>query len=160
MLFYRAQEARMINGFDCVMLGLVTFHYGMAKRVLIGEYIARYWFFVLFVCAVLWGPGSFGRLDEHPPTSLDVRMKYNFLEFVFVVMFFTTLDRAVDEKIFTKDRLDFLGNWAMLLFLLHKAVHLLFDSPYNWLVLIGLAYPCWLLHPATKRGHRDPPESA
>eukprot|EP00927_Polykrikos_kofoidii_P073497 TRINITY_DN69529_c0_g1_i1.p1 TRINITY_DN69529_c0_g1~~TRINITY_DN69529_c0_g1_i1.p1 ORF type:complete len:449 (+),score=57.87 TRINITY_DN69529_c0_g1_i1:141-1487(+) len=151
MLVFRAQEARLINGFDCVMLGMVAFYYGVAKRVLIGEYIVRYWFVVLFVCSVLWGPGSFGRLDEHPPTNLVVRMEYNFLEFIFVVAFFTALDRVVDEQIFTKDKLDFLGNWAMLLFLLHKAVHLLFGSPYNWLVLAGLAFPCWLLHPAPKR---------
>eukprot|EP00927_Polykrikos_kofoidii_P071105 TRINITY_DN67431_c0_g1_i1.p1 TRINITY_DN67431_c0_g1~~TRINITY_DN67431_c0_g1_i1.p1 ORF type:complete len:477 (-),score=58.80 TRINITY_DN67431_c0_g1_i1:124-1554(-) len=150
MTLYRAQEARMINGFDCVMLGLVTMHFGMAKRVIIGKYMVRYWFVVLFICTTLWAPGSFGRLDEHPPTDAMVRIKYNFLEFIFVVIFFTALDRIFDENIFLADKLDFLGNWAMLLFLVHKGVHMLFVSPYNWFVLAGLAFPCWLLHPAPK----------
>eukprot|EP00927_Polykrikos_kofoidii_P025597 TRINITY_DN2296_c0_g2_i1.p1 TRINITY_DN2296_c0_g2~~TRINITY_DN2296_c0_g2_i1.p1 ORF type:complete len:534 (-),score=68.59 TRINITY_DN2296_c0_g2_i1:29-1447(-) len=155
MILYRAQEARMINGFDCVMLGLVTFNFGMAKRWVIGKYIIRYWFVVLFICAILWRPGSYGRLDEHPPTNLIVRMEYNLLEFIFVVIFFTALERGIDEKIFSQDKLDFLGNWAMLLFLVHKAVHMLFDSPYNWFVLLGLTFPCWMLHPAPKKDVRE-----
>jgi hypothetical protein len=83
------------------------------------------------------------------------RMEYNLLEFIFVVIFFTALERGIDEKIFSQDKLDFLGNWAMLLFLVHKAVHMLFDSPYNWFVLLGLTFPCWMLHPAPKKDVRE-----
>lgn len=144
MLCYRAQEARLLNSFDCTMLGLVCFYYGLSQRQRIGTYICRYWFVFLFVCALLWPTGTNGRFDEHPPTDLLTRARDNALEMLFIILFLTAVERIADEKIFRVDHLDFLNIWALTLFMVHKAVHMLAPQPLNWFVLFALAIPFYL----------------
>eukprot|EP00929_Paragymnodinium_shiwhaense_P025550 TRINITY_DN15428_c0_g1_i3.p1 TRINITY_DN15428_c0_g1~~TRINITY_DN15428_c0_g1_i3.p1 ORF type:complete len:288 (+),score=29.05 TRINITY_DN15428_c0_g1_i3:166-1029(+) len=141
MLFYRGQEARFWNGFDCTAIGLVCFYYGLSHRRLIGEYIVRYWFVFLFLCSLFWAPGSRGRFDESPPTDLFTRTRDYSLEFAFILLFLTALERIVDDKICREDRMDVLNNWALALFVVHKAIHMLLPSPWNWLVIFSLALP-------------------
>jgi len=151
MVLYRAAEARMINGFDCAMLGLVCYYYGLYKRRVIGAYLVRYWFVLLFLCACLWPPGKVGRFDEFPPEDLLTRARDNFLELIFVVLFLTAAERMIDPEIFTTDRLEYLGNWAFAVFLVHKAVHLLVPAPMNWVVLLSLAAPFCLAQYASDK---------
>jgi len=159
MVLYRAQEARMINGFDTAMLGLVCFYYGLHKRQVVGHYMCRYWFFALFFCATLWQPGKQGRLDEEPPTDLVTRMTYNLLELICLLLFLCCMERMFDPKIFTEDRMEWLGNWTLLLFLVHKAVHLLVPAPFNWVTLLILAVPSYYFTPHKKQ-KVDPADEA
>lgn len=153
-LLYRAQEARLINAFDFTLLGLVCYSYGLKWRWIIGEYMLRYWFVMLFICAILWKPGTYGRFDEAPPQDFTLRATYNMIELVCLLFFLTAAERSFSPKIFTIDKLEFLGNWALFLFLVHKAVHLLVPAPFNWVVLISLIIPCYALYERPKR-HRS-----
>lgn len=145
MFQYRSQIARLINGFDVTMVGMTCFYYGLAHRRVIGEYIVRYWFVFLFMCCLLWPPGTYGRFDEVPTTDSFFRMRYNFLEAMFTVVFLCGMERICDKEIYSKDKAYWIGNWALLLFLVHKAVHIVFPPPYNWSILLSLAPLCWLL---------------
>lgn len=156
MVFYRAQEARLITGFDCMMLGLVCYYYGLKHRRVVGEYLVRYWFVLLFVCALLWPPGSVGRFDENPPTDLPSRARDNLLEGVFVVLFLTAAERMIDPGIFLRDRMEFLNDWALVLFMVHKAVHLMFPEPFNWAVLLLLAIPSYFIRTQLGSGGKVP----
>lgn len=151
MLLYRSQMARLINGFDVTMIGITCFYYGLAHRRVVGEYMTRYWFVMLFTCSVLWPPGTYGRFDEDPPTDLAFRMRYNFSEAVFTVGFLCSMERMIDTKIYTKDRMQFLGMWSLILFLVHKAVHIVFPSPFNWIVLLALLLPCYMMQSPPKK---------
>jgi len=144
-MLYRSQTCRMLNAFDYTLMGL-SFHYlGLAGRRVIGEYLARYWFMFLFTCSLLWQPGMFGRFDESPPTDLAVRFRYYLLEFWFAIFFFTAVERLVDERIFSKDRLHFLGHWSLLMFLIHKFFVVLATPMEYWCMLVGTIPLCKLL---------------
>jgi hypothetical protein len=144
ILYYRGPEARFINAFDCTMLGLVCYVYGLRWRKVIGMYLCRYWFLVLFVSAVLWPVGLVNRLDEHPPEDPLLRARYNLLEAIYVVLFLTAVERMLDYKIITEDKMDFLNWWSLILFLVHKAVLMTVPPPSSWVVLLGLAVPCYV----------------
>jgi hypothetical protein len=151
MTTYRGPEARMINAFDFTMIGLVVYVYGLRYRKLIGEYLVRYWFVTLFLCGILWPLGVTRRFDEHPPEHIPMRVRYNLLEAFFLVLFLTAAERTISFKIFTEDKLEFLNYWSLVLFLVHKAVHILVPVPFNWLVLLGLSVPCYLVaRPSTQ----------
>jgi len=134
---YRSQFARMINGFDLTMIGLACYYLGLKHRRVVGEYLVRYWFLTLFGLSVLWPPGTFGRFDENPPKDLPSRIRDNLLEMIMVVIFLCAMERLVDSKIFTVDNMEWLGDWALLVFLVHKAIHIIFPPPFNWLMLLG-----------------------
>jgi len=126
-------------------MGLSVHYLGLAGRRVIGEYLARYWFMFLFTCSLLWQPGMFGRFDESPPTDLAVRFRYYLLEFWFAIFFFTAVERLVDERIFSKDRLHFLGHWSLLMFLIHKFFVVLATPMEYWCMLVGTIPLCKLL---------------
>jgi len=144
-IHYRSQTCRMLNAFDYTLMGL-SFHYlGLAGRTFIGEYLVRYWFMFLFTCSLLWQPGMFGRLDESPPTDLAVRFRYYLLEFWFALLFFTAVERIVDRRIFSKDRLHFLGYWSLLIFLIHNFFVVLGTQMTYWFMLVVTMLLCKLL---------------
>mmetsp|Transcript_11573 Transcript_11573/g.24385 ORF Transcript_11573/g.24385 Transcript_11573/m.24385 type:complete len:466 (-) Transcript_11573:88-1485(-) len=145
LLFYRSKEERPFHGLDLMMVALTCYYLGLRNRRKIGEYVIRYWFVVLFFCALLWPPGTLGRFDEHPPTDLERRIRWNLLEAIFVIIWLVAGERLVQKEIFTEDRLDFLNEWALILFLVHKAVHIMFVPPLNWVALVGLAPVCYIL---------------
>jgi len=60
----RGQFARIVDGFDFTLIGMANFYLGLMYRRTIGKYMVRYWFFVLFIFALLIPPGTFGRFDE------------------------------------------------------------------------------------------------
>jgi len=141
-LLYRSQTTRMLNSFDATLMGVVFFYCGFAGRRVIGEYLIRYWFMCLFMCSLLWAPGMYGRLDESPPLDLPTRASYNFLEFCFAVLFFSGIERMVDPKIFSKDRLQFMGHWSLLTFLVHKFLVMLVQPMEYWLIMFTLIPVC------------------
>lgn len=147
---FRGSEARLFNSFDMTMLGLTSFYCGIAGRRVIGKYMTRYYFGVLFLSAVLWPAGTFRRLDEHPTSDPVLRARSTLLEAVWVVLFLTGMERMVEPEIFSEDRMQYLQNWALLLFLVHKAVQLLLPVPWSWLVLVGLLPVCRMMQGNTK----------
>lgn len=141
--FYRGNEERPWHGLEVMMIGLTCYFFGLRGRRRIGEYVIRYWFVVLFACALLWPPEYSFRIDEDPPKELEFRVRCQVLEAVFVVVWLVAGDRLVQPEIFTEDRLQFLNLWALITFLVHKAVHMLIPSPWNWAFIIALAPVCW-----------------
>ena len=51
---------------------------------------------------------------------------------------FAMLSRFADPKIFNEAQLGFTGNLGLFLFLVHKAVHIVVPSPFNWFLLISM----------------------
>lgn len=139
---FRGSEARLFNSFDMTTLGLTCYYCGVAYRRFIGKYLARYYFFVLFVSALLWPTGFFKRLDEHPTLDPVLRARNTLLEALWVVVFLTAMERMVEPEIFVEDQLQFLGNWTLLLFLVHKAVQIVLPVPWSWVVLFALLPLC------------------
>lgn len=144
MLFHRGQDERPFHGLDLMMITLTCQYLGLKGRRKVGEYVIRYWFVVLLLCTLLWPPGEFGRFDENPPTRMDTRIRINLLEAIFVVVWLVAGERLVQPEIFTEDGMDFLNSWALIVFLVHKAVHIMFVPPLNWGALLAIAPVCYL----------------
>ena len=64
------------------------------------------------------------------------------MESICLVAWLSASDRFFSREIFTVDRLGFMNDWALVIFLVHKAMHQIFGLPYSWIVLL-------LLIPAT-----------
>lgn len=144
LLFYRAKDERPFHGLDLMMIALTCYYLGLHHRKTIGEYVIRYWFVIIFLCSLLWPPGAHGRLDENPPTDISVRVRVNLLEAILVICWLVAGERLVHKEIFTEDKLDFLNDWALVVFLVHKAVHIMVPEPVNWVILFLLAPACYL----------------
>jgi len=144
MVFYRGADERPFHGFDLMTLGLVCYYFGLTYRKTIGEYIVRYWFACLFVVCLIWPMGHAGRFDENPPLDRSMRARVNLLEGMFALAWLAAGERLLPREIFTQDRLDFMNDWALLVFLIHKAVHIVMPPPWNWLFLASLAPLCYL----------------
>lgn len=142
-MFYRSKEERPFKGMDLMMLTLACYFLGLTHRRKIGEYVVRYWFVVLFACVLLWPEGLHERLDEDPPLDPMLRFRAAAIEFIFVAGWMTAGERMVQREVFTEDNVVWLNDWALLVFLVHKAVHIVFPSPVNWLVLAGLVPLCY-----------------
>mmetsp|Transcript_18627 Transcript_18627/g.54087 ORF Transcript_18627/g.54087 Transcript_18627/m.54087 type:complete len:310 (-) Transcript_18627:26-955(-) len=145
LFFYRAQDDRFFHGFDLMTIGLCCYYLGLRMRRQIGVYVIRYWFVVMLACGLLWPPGVHDRFDENPPREVDTRVRVNLLELIFIVLWLAAGERLVQPEIFTEDKMDFLNNWALLLFLVHKAVHMTIVPPLNWATLLLLAPACHLM---------------
>mmetsp|Transcript_12056 Transcript_12056/g.28304 ORF Transcript_12056/g.28304 Transcript_12056/m.28304 type:complete len:483 (-) Transcript_12056:59-1507(-) len=145
LLYYRAQDERFFHGFDIMLMGMSCYYLGMRHRRIIGLYIVRYWFALLLLCALLWPPTVHTRFDEDPPTDVELRIRVNLLELIFIVTWLVAGERLVQPEIFTEDKLDYLNSWGLLVFLIHKAVHITIKPPLNWTFLLLLAPVCGLL---------------
>jgi len=143
LLFYRAADERPFHGLDLMTIALAVYYLGLLHRRKLGEYMVRYWFCVVSFCALLWPLGAYGRFDEDPPVDVTMRIRYNALEAVCVIGFFLIADRVFDPKIFTEDKLDWMNDWALLVFLVHKAVHIMLPQPWNWFVIVALVPTCY-----------------
>mmetsp|Transcript_76326 Transcript_76326/g.236366 ORF Transcript_76326/g.236366 Transcript_76326/m.236366 type:complete len:136 (-) Transcript_76326:129-536(-) len=128
-----------------MLLGMSCYFLGLRHRRVIGLYLVRYWFLVLLLCAMIWPPGEHQRFDEipPPPRDMELRVRVYLLEGIFVVIWLAAGERLVQPEIFTEDRLAFLNNWGLLVFLVHKAIHMTILPPFNWTVLVLLAPACY-----------------
>jgi len=141
-LFYRAADERPFHGLDIMMISLACYYLGLFGRRTIGNYIVRYWFCVLLLFSLLWEPGTMTRYDESPPAELTVRIRVNLLEGLFVTVWLVAGERLVQSEIFTEDKLQFMNYWALIVFLVHKAVHIAIVPPFNWVVLLAIVPAC------------------
>lgn len=146
-LFYRSKSERTMHGMELMMLGMTCYHLGLRYRRTVGQYVIRYWFLVLFALVMLWPLGLRQRLDENPPAQnqVEYRVRFQLMEAICVVCWIAAGDRAVQPEIFSKDKLGFLNDWALLLFLIHMAIHTVFPPPWNWIILVALAPLCFLV---------------
>jgi len=65
-----------------------------------------------------------------------------------------------DPKIFSEDRMEFMGNFALLLFLVHKAIYILVPQPYCWLVILSLIPLCYTIQVCCTKPRRQLDQSA
>jgi hypothetical protein len=124
---------------DLFMLSMACCYLGIWNRRKMGDYVVRYWFVILILCGVLWPPTVHDRLDMHPPTLTNLRIRYALIEFLLVGSWLVAGDRLWQREIFSVDKLTFLNEWALLVFLVHKAAELLLGSPDEWFFIFGLA---------------------
>lgn len=147
ILFSRGESAaseRPFHGLDLTMLGFVCYFFGMKHRKQLGNVIARYWFGVLLLCGLLWLPGYHVRFDQRPEQDISLRTRIEVIEAIFLICFLLAGERLVDARIFSDDKMGFMNHWALLAFLVHKAVHIICPEPWNWIVLVGLIPVVWL----------------
>ncbi|CAE7948221.1 Mss51 [Symbiodinium sp. KB8] len=142
--FYRGPEERPFHLLDLMILSMVSYAYGVRYRKIVGDYFCRYWFLVLIAFALTWPPSLHVRLDVHPTHDLILRSKAEIMETICILAWLCASDRFFPREIFTEDRLGFLNDWALLLFLVHKAVHMIFGLPLSWFVLVGLMPVAWV----------------
>jgi len=144
MLWYRSSDERPWHGFDLMTIALTTYFLGILHRRTLGKYIARYWFVPIALCGLLWPAGTYGRLDETPPHDISLRIRSTMMEAIFIVVWLCAGDRIVHKEIFTEDKMVFMNDWALIVFLVHKAVHMMLPSPTNWLVILGIGPVCYI----------------
>jgi len=151
ILFYRSEDERPFHALDLMTIALTVYELGLLRRRTIGRYVVRYWFLIGLVCTLIWVPGTYGRLDMDPPHEFAIRARFHLIEAILVICWLVAGERFVSNKIFTEDRMGFLNDWSLLVFLVHKAIHIAVPSPLNWAILVGLAPACyyWRLHNQT-----------
>jgi len=143
IVFFRGREERPFHYFDIMTIAMVCYYLGLKHRRIVGRMVLRYWFVFLFVAGILWPPGTHERIEENTVHDWQLRARFNFLEGMFTVFFLVAGDRMVDVRVFSEDGMQWLNNLALVLFLVHKACHIVFPEPYNWLSLILFAPLCW-----------------
>jgi len=152
--WYAGLGEKVFNGFDLMLLGLVCRHFGLMRRKLLGRYVCRYWFLWMGACGLMWIPGTHGRYDLLQPTDWQYTWRMRILEFVFMGVWLVGSDRFIDSGIFTEDKMDFINDYCLALYLMHRAVHIVFPSPFNWLVLAALC-PFFWYWKRTERAERE-----
>jgi len=131
------------HGFYLLLVALVAHEFGLALRAQIGKILQRYWMVVCFMLAFFSTPGLHGPLLEVPPPQEYVKERYMIIEPIIVVAWLTFGDRMVDPKIFTEDRLMWVNDWALISFLVHKAVFWAFNLPTGWVCILIVGPICW-----------------
>jgi len=148
ILFNRGESAaseRPFHGLDLTMLGLVCYYFGMKHRRALGDVVVRYWFGVLLLCGLLWLPGYHKRFDQRPEQDISQRTRIEMIEAILIICWLLAGERMVDSRIFSDDKMGFMNYWALVVFLVHKAVHILLPTPWNWIVITGLVPVVWLV---------------
>mmetsp|Transcript_13478 Transcript_13478/g.31693 ORF Transcript_13478/g.31693 Transcript_13478/m.31693 type:complete len:450 (+) Transcript_13478:111-1460(+) len=146
MLFwYPAPGDRLCHGLDIMLLGLTCYLFGLYKKERLADLAQRYWFVIVISLGVIWRPGTEGRFDSKPPEDLELRTRCQMIELIFMAWWLVAGERWVDHKIFTEDRLAFMGDWALLIFMVHKALHIILPNPFNWIAIASLVPVCWFL---------------
>jgi len=138
-LFYRGPEERPFHFLDLMILGMAAYHYGIRHRKKVGDYVVRYWFVILMSFALLWPPYIQNRMDMHPTHDGLLRTKCELIEIVCIIAWLCAGERMFSKEIFTVDNLGWLNDWALLLFLVHKAAHMMLGGPpTSWMFLAML----------------------
>jgi hypothetical protein len=155
--WYSGAGEKVFNGLDIMLLGLTCAALGMTWRRPVGIFLTRYWFVWMGICALVWKPGTSGRLDLLAEVPWNLTWRMRIIDFIFMAVFLTAGERFVDPKIFTEDRCDFLTWLGFCLFLDHRAIHLIVPGPWNWFVLILHVPLFWYIWKKRRGGFdRDP----
>jgi hypothetical protein len=167
-LYGACKAERFFVGLELFLVGLTAAKAGLRGAAVLRNLIHKYYFLLLLFATWLWDPVWSTRWDEHPPQDLFTLFRVKVSEMLFLIMFLAAGELAFDPAIYTEDACMWLGNWSLLLFLVHKAVHILFGQPFNWIILIGSHPVYWFFARGTKLLRRkgshsdsksDPPKS-
>lgn len=158
MFFYRAAVERWFHFMDLTMIAVTIQNYGLSYRRQVGAVVMKYWFVWLFACALIWPCGLHGRVDEDPPKDPEIRFRVNLLEGIITTAWFVAGDRLLDPKMFAAEHhMDVLGEWALLTYLTHKAIHVLIPAPMNWVAILGLLPLIYLKNQKQSKEKMDMP---
>lgn len=149
LVFGHCKLERAFFGLELFVVSLVASRMGLKGAGSIRRWLRRYWFFFLLALAFLWDPRwdrRLERMDESPPADLPTLVRVKASEALCVVGFLSAGELLFDAKWFAQAHNAWLMEYGLVLFLAHKAVHILAPSPLNWLILVGLAGVCWLRH--------------
>lgn len=142
-LFGQTGLGRIITGFGLFLSGLISACRGLEGASILRLYGVRYWWMVALALALLWNPTWSQRFDERPPEDWFMSWRVVTSEFVCTVGFLTVGECMFDPKIFTEDKAAWLSDLGLLLFVVHRAIHVAVPQPWNWIVLISLSVPMW-----------------
>lgn len=129
----------VLDSLDTFVLGLVCYHYGLMHRRLIGEYVIRYWPVFLFVVSAICPTGPLlGRGDTHPVRAAHSHAGVVAAEMLLVVFYLSAMERMVDPKIFSTDKLHIIRSATLPVFLFFEATWLTCPWPFSWTLLGAL----------------------
>jgi hypothetical protein len=147
-LFPNHALSHAIKQWEFCLLGLLVQTTGVRHRQLIGQYVHRYWFFLILLCYMLSMPGeNLGVMELRPPQDTSIRLRYASIEYILVCSWILVGDKAINVRIFSEDRCEWFSSWGLLMFLFHVPVlwilqHHGMGSAYVPF-LFGMAVPCW-----------------
>lgn len=130
--------ARFFVGFELFLIGLVGAVLGMRWAAALKYWMARYYVLFLLTAAFLWNPTWDVRMDEHPPEVMKIIFRVQVSELIWVIAFMASGSLWFTEESWPEWVRAWLSNFALALFLVHKAVHVAVDVPFNWLLIFGL----------------------
>lgn len=136
--FGQGKTDRFFCGFEFFVVGLTASYMGLKDQETLSNWMALYWFVLPIVGAFMWDPSWKTRFDEFPSTDPVTITRVKLSEALCVVGFLVAGERLFDARIFTQHGGDWLCDWALLVFLTHKAIHTLLYPPANWVVLVAL----------------------
>jgi len=158
-LYGQTALARSTAGLGLFLTGMLTASRGMAGAVLLRTYVIRYWFFLALILTLLWQPNWSVRFDEHPPSDIVTALRVVASEMMCVIIFLTAGEHMFDDRIFTEDHAQWLGDFGLILFVVHMFLHIVLGHeriPWNWVVIIFLAFLCWYRRRRSVKAERSP----
>lgn len=144
VLVQSCRQQHAFHGYDLFLLAFVIAHLGLRHRLEVATVISRYWLVMLIVCGLVWSPGTHQLYFIDPPKDPITRLRVNSLDAFFILAWLVAGEYLFDDRIFTQDKLGFLNLYALLVFLFHKALFIVFPLSTSWAVLLLLAPFCWL----------------
>jgi hypothetical protein len=148
--------ARFFVGFELFVIGLTASCAGLKGAGLLRDLLRKYWLLALLLNAFLWGPAWATRMDEHPPEQFLVIMRVQLCELLWVLCFLCAGQDWFPASAWPDKLRGWLGDAALCLFLVHKAVHMLVPKPYSWLLLfVALPLPFWWRAQGPRCGRRN-----
>jgi len=148
--------ARFFVGFELFLIGLTASCAGLKGAAVLRELLRKYWILPLLVNAFLWGPAWATRFDENPPQQIPVILRVQLCELLWVLCFLCAGQDWFPASAWPDKLRGWLGNAALCLFLLHKAVHMLVPKPFSWLLLfVALPLPFWWRAQGPRCRHRS-----
>lgn len=151
---YGGGVARFFVGFELFLVGLVASTAGLKHAGTLKRWIGHYWLAVLFANGVLWGPTWHTRMDEHPPQDISIIFRVQACEAIWVISFLAAGSLMFTEEAWPSHIRTWLCDYATLLFLVHKAIHIAVPIPLNW-ILLFIVLPLvfwWRGHTTQVRG--------
>lgn len=134
---------RALIGLELFVVGMTAGFLGMKDQARWYVTATRYWFVLPFVGCLLWDPSWHVRFDEESHTDPFTAARVHLSEALCIIAFLVAGEFLYDPAIMTEDGCTWVCDWALLVFLVHKAVHIAIPKPCNWIVLVALLPLCW-----------------
>lgn len=149
-LFGTSKADRLFVGFDLFTIGLTAGTLGIKGRATMRKWLSRYYVVFFLAMQFLWDPTWDLRLDEHPPQDFVNMFRFKISEFGWIVGFLVCGEIMFDPKIFTEDKMYWVNDWCLLLFLVHKFIHDVVPSPFSWLLGLSFLPLVWMIRRGPK----------